>query len=386
VPVTPGSTVLFERDLLRGRAIGLVCNPASVDASFRHVLDRAESAGVPVAALFGPQHGFRSDLQENMIESPHATDRRRQIPVYSLYSETREPTAEMLTGVEALVIDLQDVGTRIYTYIYTMANCLAAAARHGLPVVVCDRPNPIGGAAVEGPMLDAGFESFVGQYAIPMRHGMTIGELARLFNEHFAIGAKLEVVAMQGWRRDDLFDATGLPWVLPSPNLPTLESAAVYPGTVLFEGTNVSEGRGTTRPFELLGAPWVEPDSFAAALNARGLPGVHFRPALFEPTFHKHAGRSCGGCQVHVLNRETFQPVAAGVALIDAFRQADPAAFAWREPPYEYEDVMPPIDILYGSARLRESVDAGKPVSHLVDRWPDELGDFMGVRERFLLY
>jgi uncharacterized protein YbbC (DUF1343 family) len=321
-----------------------------------------------------------------MIESPHAEDRRRRVPVYSLYSETREPTAEMLKGVEALVIDLQDVGTRIYTYVYTMANCLVAAARHGLPVVVCDRPNPIGGVAVEGPMLDAGFESFVGQYAIPMRHGMTIGELARLFNDHFGIGAKLEVIAMQGWQRGECFDATGLPWVLPSPNLPTLDSAIVYPGTVLYEGTNVSEGRGTTRPFELVGAPWVEPEAFATDLNGRGLPGVHFRPALFEPTVHKHAGTSCGGCQVHVTDREAFEPVATGVALIEAFRGAGPETFSWREPPYEYEAVIPPIDILYGSARLREAVDAGQPVSHLADRWPEEVQPFLRIREQYLLY
>ena len=261
MPFSLGSDVLFDRQLLKGRTVGLACNPASINARFEHIVDRAEAAGVRVGAIFGPQHGFRSDLQENMIESAHAEDARRRVPIYSLYSDTREPTAAMFEGLDALVIDLQDVGTRIYTYIYTMANCLRAAARHGLPVVVCDRPNPIGGIAVEGPMLEPGFESFVGQYPIPMRHGMTIGELARLFNEHFGIGAKLEVVAMEGWSREQFYDETGLPWVLPSPNIPTLESAIVYPGTVLFEGTNVSEGRGTTRPFELIAAPWVEPES-----------------------------------------------------------------------------------------------------------------------------
>jgi uncharacterized protein YbbC (DUF1343 family) len=275
--VSLGSDVLVAKRLLQGRTIGLVANPASVDDDLRHVADRVAAGGMRIGALFGPQHGFRSDLQENMIESPHGADARRSVPVYSLYSETREPTARMLEGLDALVIDLQDVGTRIYTYIYTMAGCLTAAKRHGLPVVVCDRPNPIGGVAVEGPMLEPGFTSFVGQYPIPMRHGMTIGELARLFNEHFGIGAKLEVVAMTGWSREQYGDETGLPWVLPSPNLPTIESAIVYPGTVLFEGTNVSEGRGTTRPFEIVGAPWVEPESFAAAMNARGLAGARFR-------------------------------------------------------------------------------------------------------------
>jgi uncharacterized protein YbbC (DUF1343 family) len=235
-------------------------------------------------------------------------------------------------------------------------------------------------------MLEPGFESFVGQFPIPMRHGLTIGELAQLFNETFGIGAKLEVVAMQGWSRADDFDRTPLAWVLPSPNLPTLESAVVYPGTVLFEGTNVSEGRGTTKPFELVGAPWVtDADVFAAALNARELPGVHFRPALFEPTFHKHAGATCGGCQIHVTDREAFRPVETGVALLSAFHHAGPDRFQWRDPPYEYEYVRPPIDILYGSTRLREAVNAGDAIA-LARSWPDEMAAFMTLRERFLLY
>jgi uncharacterized protein YbbC (DUF1343 family) len=383
--VVLGSDVLFDRHLLAGRTIGLVCNPASLDASFRHVTERAERSGVKVGAIFGPQHGFRSDLQENMIESPHVEDARRRVKVYSLYSETREPTAGMLDGLDALVIDLQDVGTRIYTYIYTMANCLVAARRHDVPVVVCDRPNPIGGIEVEGPMLAPGFESFVGQYPIPMRHGMTIGELANLFNSHFGIGAKLEVVRMQGWTRDQFFDATDVPWVLPSPNIPTLDSAIVYPGTVLFEGTNVSEGRGTTRPFELIGAPWVDPEPFAAGLNARGLSGVHFRPALFEPTFHKHAQTPCGGCQIHVTDRQAFRPVEAGVALIEAFHAAGPDRFAWRDPPYEYEYDKWPIDILYGSSRLREALASGT-ASAEPGTWQPDASAFMSLRERFLLY
>src|SRR5262245_60562325 len=256
--VTLGSDVLFDKQLLKGRTIGLVANPASIDANFRYVSKRAEAGGVRMGALFGPQHGFRSDLQENMIDAPHGQDARRRVPVYSLYSETREPTAEMLKGLDALVIDLQDVGTRIYTYIYTMANCLVAARKHGLPVVVCDRPNPIGGDAVEGPMLLKGFESFVGQFPIPMRHGMTIGELARLFNDRFGRAAKPQVVKLQNWARPDYWESTGLAWVLPSPNIPTVDSTVVYPGTVLLEGTNISEGRGTNKPFELVGAPWAD--------------------------------------------------------------------------------------------------------------------------------
>ena len=269
-----------------------------------------------------------------MIETGHGEDKIRRVPIYSLYSETRKPTAAMLEGLDLLVIDLQDVGTRIYTYIYTMANCLIAARAHGVKVVVCDRPNPIGGLAVEGPMLVRAFASFVGQYPIPMRHALTIGELARLFNDEFGIGADLDVIAMEGWRRDMYHDATRLPWVMTSPNIPTLDTAIVYPGTVLFEGTNLSEGRGTTRPCELVGAPWIAAERFADEMNRLEFPGFHFRPAVFEPTFHKHVHQSCGGCQIHVLDRERFRPVATGVALIAAFRKSDPERFAWRAPPY----------------------------------------------------
>jgi uncharacterized protein YbbC (DUF1343 family) len=384
--VTLGSDILFERQLLRGRTIGLVCNPASVDARLQHIVDRADAAGIRVGAIFGPQHGFRSDVQDNMIETPHARDERRCVPVYSLYSDTRQPTSEMLAGLDALVVDLQDVGTRIYTYVYTMANCLRAARAHGVPVVVCDRPNPIGGAGVEGPMLDARFASFVGQFPIPMRHGMTIGELASLVNDHFGLGAKLEVVRMAGWSRAMYADDTGLPWVLPSPNLPTVDSTVVYPGTVLIEGTNVSEGRGTTRPFELVGAPWVEPEAFAAALNARGLPGVRCRPVVFEPTFQKHARVACGGCQVHVLDRRVFRPVETGIVLIEAFRRAGPESFAWRPPPYEYEPAKMPVDILYGSSGLRDGLAAGVDPRDLARSWESEVEPFLKIREKFLLY
>jgi uncharacterized protein YbbC (DUF1343 family) len=382
--VVLGSDRLLDSGTLAGRRVGLVCNPASVDGDLRHVADRVAANGrITLGALFGPQHGIRSDVQENMIETGHGHDDRRRVPVYSLYSETREPTAEMLRGLDALVIDLQDVGTRIYTYIYTMANCLRAARRHAVKVIVCDRPNPIGGMAVEGPMLEHGFESFVGLFPVPMRHGMTIGELARLFNEHFGIGADLEIVPMTGWRRAMYADETGLPWVLPSPNIPTLDSAIVYPGTVLFEGTNVSEGRGTTRPFELVGAPWVDAECFAGDMNRLALPGVHFRPAIFEPTFHKHAKTACGGCQIHVLDRAAFRPVETGVALLGAFHAG---GFAWRDPPYEYEAQKPPIDILAGSAALRNGIDAGVPAREIARSWEDAVAQFAPLRDRYLLY
>src|SRR5580765_493111 len=386
-PVRLGSDVLLCSNRLTGARVGVVCNHASIARGFLHVIDRVEVCeGVTLAAIFGPQHGFRSDVQDNMVETPHGDDARRRVPVYSLYSETREPTAEMLRGVDALIVDLQDIGARIYTYIYTMAKCMRAAARHGVPVIVCDRPNPIGGTAVEGARLQPGWESFVGQFPIPMRHGMTIGELAVLFNDAFGIGASLEVVRMEGWMRDMYADATGLPWVMPSPNMPTLDTAIAYPGTVLFEGTMLSEGRGTTRPFELVGAPGVDPDAFAMRMNALKLDGVYFRPAAFEPTFQKHAKTPCGGCQIHVTERTRFRPVAVGAALLREFRGMAPDRFAWRQPPYEYEHEKQPIDILSGSPALREQVDAQVPLADIVASWRDDEAAFRKVREPFLLY
>jgi uncharacterized protein YbbC (DUF1343 family) len=324
-----------------------------------------------------------------MIETPHAefqTGARKRVPLYSLYSDTREPTAEMLRDVDALVIDLQDIGTRIYTYMYTMANCMRAARRHGIQVIVCDRPNPIGGLEVEGITLEPGNESFVGLYAIPTRHGMTIGELARLFNTHFGIGADLDVIPMDGWHRAMYWDATGLPWVMPSPNIPTLDSAIVFPGTVHIEGTNASEGRGTTRPFELVGAPWIRAEAFAAALNRRLLPGVYFRPVVFEPTFQKHARVACGGCQIHVMDREAFRPVLTGMAIIDEMRAAGPAAFAWKHPPYEYEHDKQPIDVIAGSASFRQAIDAGERAEEVAARWQDSVAAFRDLQRDYLLY
>ena len=382
-----GSDLLLASSRLKGARVGIVCNHASLDRGFLHIVDRLAAApDVTLAAIFGPQHGFRSDVQDNMIETAHADDPARRVPVYSLYSETREPTAAMLAGLDFLVIDLQDIGARIYTYIYTMANCLRASARHGVRVIVCDRPNPIGGTDVEGALLVEGFESFVGQFPIPMRHGMTIGELARLFNEHFAIGASLEIVQMEGWRREMFSDATDLPWVMPSPNIPTLDTAIVYPGTVLFEVILISEGRGTTRPFELIGAPWIEAESFARQMNALKLPGAYFRPAVFEPTFQKHAKQTCGGCQIHVTDRQQFQPVLVGVALIAMFHQVDPARFAWRQPPYEYEHDEMPIDILAGSEELRGQIESGTTAHDIAAGWKKDEERFRKLREQFLLY
>ena len=382
-----GSERLLASSRLKGLRVGVLANPASIDRNFNHIVDRlAASSDWTLAAIFGPQHGFRSDLQDNMIETPHTNDPRRNVPIFSLYSETREPTQEMLSLIDALVIDIQDVGARIYTFIYTMAHCLRAAARAGIPVIVCDRPNPIGGVAIEGPTLEPGYESFVGLYRMPMRHGMTVGELARLFNEHHGIGAELEVATMQGWSRDMYWDETGIPWVIPSPNMPTLDTAIVYPGTVLFEGTMLSEGRGTTRPFELLGAPWIDAEGFATRMNAVGLDGVHFRPAIFEPTFQKHARATCGGCQIHVTSRHDFAPVKVGASLLREFHRTAPKQFRWRDPPYEYEHDKMPIDILAGSPELREQIEQQAPLADIVASWRAGESEFAELRKPYLLY
>ena len=382
-----GSEQLLTSGMLKNKRVGIVSNPASIDAKFQHIVRvLAETPEVGLAAIFGPQHGFRADVQDNMIETAHASDPSRGVPVYSLYSETREPTAEMLKGLDALVVDLQDVGSRIYTFIYTMANCLRAGRKHGVPVIVTDRPNPIGGDTVSGPTLVKGFESFVGQFPIPMRHGMTIGELARFFNDTGGIGADLTVVPMEGWRRGMYYEDTGLPWVMPSPNVPTVESAVVYPGTVLFEGTNVSEGRGTTRPFELIGAPWVDAEALAEKLRTYDLPGVHFRPVVFEPTFQKHARQACGGCQIHVLDRREFRAVESAVAVLVEIRTQNPSAFQWRQPPYEYEHDKMPFDILAGSSQLRQQIEAGLPVRTIYYSWLQDHERFRIERQPFLLY
>jgi uncharacterized protein YbbC (DUF1343 family) len=387
MPVITGLERLLASPRLSGQRIGLVANPSSVDRHLEHAAGLlAARSDMTLAALFGPQHGFHANLQDNMIETPHQRDERRRIPVYSLYSETREPTPDMLEGLDLLVIDLQDVGARIYTFIYTMANCLKAAGRLDLPVIVCDRPNPIGGAAVEGPMLEPGYESFVGLFPMPMRHGLTIGELALLFNDVFELGARLEMAPMEGWRREMYFDETGLPWVMPSPNMPTLDTAFVYPGAVLFEGTQLSEGRGTTRPFELVGAPWIDAERLARSLNDLELPGARFRPVHFEPTFHKFSGQTCGGCQLHVTDRDRFRPVLASVAWMRALREQAPARFTWRQPPYEYEHDKMPIDILAGSDRLRHQIEAGTNAREVAKEWDEGVATFEKIRAEYLRY
>ncbi len=321
-----------------------------------------------------------------MIETAHATDRKTGLPIFSLYSETREPTEEMLRDVDVFVVDLQDVGTRIYTFVYTMANCMRAAKRFGKRVIVCDRPNPINGVQMEGAVLDPAFASFVGQFPIATRHGMTICELGGMFNKAFEIHCELECVTMDGWSRELWYDETDGPWVLPSPNIPTLDSATVFPGTVHIEGTQMSEGRGTTRPFEFVGAPYIDADECAGALLRLELPGVYFRSCVFMPTFQKHAGAACGGVQIHVLDRRIFEPSLAGIAITKIAFDLYGDHFRWKDPPYEYEYDRNPFDLIAGTSRVREAIERGDSLNSIKESWQAELPGFARLREGFLLY
>ena len=376
-----------RRKLLTGARAGAVVHPASVLSSLQHSADALHSeASFRLVSLFGPQHGARGEKQDNMVESQFYVDPDTRLPVHSLYGETRWPTEEMMSDLDLLVFDLQDVGTRVYTFIHTLAYCMEACARYGKQFVVLDRPNPINGVQVEGNLLDPAYASFVGRFPLPMRHGMTVGELALLFNSEFGIGCPLTVVPMQGWRRRDWHDQTGLPWVMPSPNLPTLDTATVYPGMVLVEGTQVSEGRGTTRPFEYVGAPYVNGRKLAGRLNELRLEGVFFRPIYFEPTFQKHAHEMCGGIQVHVKDRARFEPLLAGIALLAAIRDLYPNQFRWRQPPYEYESKRMPIEILCGGAAIPKQIETRTSLMEIRDGWQEELARFGALRRRFLLY
>lgn len=348
--------------------------------------DLLRDVGLNLRALFGPQHGARGEKQDNMIESEHYTDPLTGLPVHSLYGEVRKPTPDMLAGLDAILFDLQDVGVRVYTFIWTMALAMEACGEAGLPFVVLDRPNPVGGLKREGILLRPGFESFVGLHPIPLRHGLTAGELARWLVGTGKVSCELHVFAMERWRRDMSWPDTGLPWVPPSPNLPTPESCTVYPGMVLVEGTTLSEGRGTTKPFEMIGAPWVEPGALAARLAKAELPGVVFRPCHFEPTFQKHAGLLCGGVQLHVTDSQAFRPVRTAVELLLSVRALAPNQSLWRDPPYEYEEELPPIDILWGDGTLREGVDSGATAAQLLEGSAKEIHDFELSVARYLLY
>ncbi|HXF43500.1 MAG TPA: DUF1343 domain-containing protein [Pyrinomonadaceae bacterium] len=387
--VRPGIEVLIEDqvDKLEGQRIGLVCNQATVLPSLRYAADVFhQHPQINLTTLFGPQHGIRGDVQDNMVETDHSVDGETGLPIYSLYSETREPTAEMLSEVDTVVFDLQDVGCRIYTFVYTMANCMRAARRHGKKVIVCDRPNPIGGLKVEGNVLEAEFSSFVGQFEITTRHGMTTGELALLFNEYFGIGCDLEIIKMQGWKREMWYDDTGLPWVMPSPNMPTLDTATVFPGSVHLEGTELSEGRGTTRPFEICGAPFIDPYQWKAALDAYNFEGVYFRPLYFMPTFQKWGSRACGGVQVHVTDREKYEPVKVGIAMVKTAFDMYESHFQWKQGAYEYVFDKNPFDVVCGTDKIRKQIENQAKLQEITEDWESGLTEFNKIRKDFLLY
>jgi uncharacterized protein YbbC (DUF1343 family) len=356
---------------LAGVRFGLLGNHASVDREFRGTCDLlAERYPDGLQALFSPQHGYWSVQQANMIESPHTVHPRLGVPIYSLYSEVRRPRPEMLEGLDLLIVDLQDVGTRVYTYIWTLLHCLRACAEAGIDVLILDRPNPLGGEQVEGAVLGGDYRSFVGEACIPMRHALTIAEMGRWLNDTLQNCASLQVVPLDGWRREWLFDETGLAWVPPSPNLPTFTSALVYPGQVLLEGTNLSEGRGTTTPFEVVGAPFIDSELLADQLNDRGLAGVRFRPVRFRPTFDKWQEAECGGVQMHVVDAQALRPYATTLHLLSTVKSHWPDQFEWLPPPYEYETEKMPIDILSGDPRLRTWLDEQR---QLTSRQIDQL-------------
>jgi len=385
--VRSGLDVLVSRlpMLLRGRRVGLLCHQASVTRELTHAVDAvALIRGARLTALFAPEHGIAGAAQDH-ARVGSLRDRASGLPVWSLYGRQLVPSEAMLAGIDTLVVDLQDVGSRYYTFVWTTALCMQACARAQVPVVVLDRPNPLGGLAMEGNLPDPRFASFVGLYPLPARHAMTIAELAAYLNATHSIGCDLAVVPMDGWRRAMTWEDTGLPWVAPSPNMPTPDTARVYPGGCLIEGTNLSEGRGTTRPFELLGAPFLDGRRLARALARRGLPGVTFRAAAFQPAFHKYRGQLCHGVQLHVTDTARFKPFATYLAVIvEARRQS--RLFRWRRPPYEFERTRLPIDLLCGGDGIRRAIEHGVPLGRLERSWRRELTRFARARRRYLLY
>jgi uncharacterized protein YbbC (DUF1343 family) len=372
---------------LRGQRLGLLCNAASVDHDLIHSRTRVHQCfGDQLQALFSPQHGFYAEKQDNMIESADRLDPELRIPLFSLYSETRKPTRAMFDPIDWLLIDIQDAGTRVYTFATTMVYCMQAARQYGKKVMVLDRPNPIGGHLIEGNCLEPEWRSFVGPFEIPMRHGMTMAELALMFNQHFNIDCDLSVIPMQGWQRGLFFPQTGLHWVAPSPNLPTPGTALVYPGQVIWEGTNVSEGRGTTQPFELFGAPFIAPEKILDDLGPGFPAGATLRPVEFEPTANKWQGRLCRGFQIHVTDPDRFQPYQTSLAVLQAVARCHPADFAWKAPPYEYDWERMPIDLILGSQTLRERLSAMEPIASIAASWRPQLSAYDATRRRYFLY
>ncbi len=382
---------LFKSSLPRrfnGARTGLLVHPASVNKKLLHGSELfLNTTKLKLNAFFGPQHGIYGQTQDNMVEWKGFTDPKTNIPVYSLYGETRKPTHSMLEELDVLVIDLQDIGSRYYTFIWTMDLCMEMCNEMGKSLIVLDRPNPINGVDMEGPVLDIEYNSFVGLKPLPIRHGMTIGEIGLYLKKSYYAMLDYYVIKMKGWKRRMWFDNTGLPWVMPSPNMPMLDTAIVYPGMCLLEGTILSEGRGTTRPFEIFGAPFINPDALLKRLKDFKLRGVVFRPLWFEPTFQKYAGRLCGGAQIHVIDRVRFKPFKTAVAILKAVRDLHPEYNLWKEPPYEYEAIKMPIDILFGTDKFRKDIDRGESLQTMEDWWTRQSIYFKNnIREQYLLY
>ncbi len=382
--VKPGLEVLIDEqlDLVKGKSVGLITNHSAVTGNTTHILDALLAAGVNVTALFGPEHGVRGDVADG-DHVASCVDPRTGIPMHSLYGGIDRPTAEMLEDVDVLIDDLQDVGARFYTFTYTMTYCMQAAAANGKQFIVLDRPNPVNGVTVDGCVLEPDCASGIGRYAIPDRHGMTIGEMARLFNDTLDFGADLNVVKCKGWNRDMWWDETGLHWVMPSPNLPTLESALAFTITCNIEGTQLSEGRGMCRPFETVGAPWVDAYALADYLNALDLPGVLFRPACFIPRLSKHVGESCRGVQVHFTDRDAVQTVRTGLHIVKGLHDLHPDKFEFR-PTNEAGNSH--FELVVGTKRTRKELEAGTPVDEIYASYKPARDEFMKLREKYLLY
>jgi len=386
--VKTGCEILAQEKCLRlrGRRTGLLTNPASVTSGLAHITDILISNNIELKAIFGPQHGYTGETQANMIEWESYTLPGSGIPIYSLYGKTRTPTDDMLNGLDCIVIDLTDIGTRCYTYLWTAALMLKACAKADIEVIVADRPNPIGGKSIEGPVIKKGFESFVGLFPLTIRHGLTIAEALIMINENEDEKCVLNIINMTGWKRSMYYQDTSLRWVMPSPNIPHTETALLYPGMVLLEGTNISEGRGTTRPFEIIGAPWINPDKLADELSKHGMPGAAFRPLLFKPTWDKFGGDICGGVQIHVTDKEIFKPARTGATVIRTIAHLYPKDFRWAEPPYEYERKKMPIDIITGSRDFRNTINKRSGLDKLLESWQEEELAFKKERKTFLLY
>jgi uncharacterized protein YbbC (DUF1343 family) len=374
---------------LRGKRVGAIVNATSVDSRMRHLADLlADEPRTELKVLFAPEHGIRGEAQY-MVAVQEARDIQTGVPVYSLYGTTFDslsPKPEWLSGIDALVFDIQDVGSRYYTYVYTMALAMKAAARAGIPYYVLDRPNPIGGMQAEGNLVGDRYRSFVGLFPLPNRHAMTMGELARYLNAEEGFGANLTVAGCVGWSRAEYWDRTGLSFVPPSPNMPTPETALVYPGMCLCEGTNLSEGRGTCRPFEQFGAPWLDSDALVRHLNREDLPGVLFRPATFVPSFDKHRGTACAGAMIHVIDRQAFRPVLTGIAVVQAARRLGGEHFRWRTEPYEFVADIPAFDLLCGTDQVRKGIEADWPLPRLVEGFEEQLANFLSRRAQYQLY